>query len=79
MPRPDRKRNSEPFAPMTAMSYSLYFNAQLLSEFHEAEGPLALLILLGYVLYFFGYNTEIFRHLSLGIGKGFSVFPKEVQ
>ncbi|KAG5197623.1 hypothetical protein JEQ12_008352, partial [Ovis aries] len=37
---------------MTAMSYSLYFNAQLLSEFHEAEGPLALLILLGYVLYF---------------------------
>lgn len=37
---------------MTAMSYSLYFNAQLLSEFHEAEGPRALLILLGYVLYF---------------------------
>ena len=52
MPRPDKNRNSEPFAPMTAMSYSMYFNAQLPSEFHEAEGPLALLILLGYVLCF---------------------------
>jgi len=37
---------------MTAMSYSMYFNAQLPHEFQEAEGPLALLILLGYVLCF---------------------------